>query len=659
MTLEDYVRLLRQNWLLVLILGVVGGSASLGYSLLTTPMYEARAQVFVSTSAAADISDMTQGGNFTQQRVKSYVDLISSTKLLSQVIGDLHLDVSPVELAKRVEATNPTETVLINIAVTDSSPTRARDVANAISEAFPQLVAELETPPREAQSPVHVSRTETAVAPSEPVSPKTLINTVLGLLVGLGAGFASAVLRDTLDRTVKGRDEAQRIAAAPVLSQVHDDPEAGEHRLITHDAFSPRAEAFRQLRTNIRFLSVDQPMKSLVVSSSVPHEGKTTTACNLAIALAQAGEQVVLVDADLRRPTVMEVFGLSSGVGLTSVLLGDIPAEEAMQQWSTELPLRVLTAGPLPPNPSELIGSSRMAALIGELTADGSIVVLDSPPLLPVTDAALLARATDGALIVVQSGRTHGEQLTTACEALRIAGGTVLGVVLNRISRKKSSSTYYGSYDGYHSAGAVTAAAPSGAAAAPAQPVPVETAPEPLAVPTIAITTTAAPSTAPGAAFREETHDVQPATSLPALSVPAPSLSAASLPDAVRQIIPAAMTFPRVAPPTSETPSTTTGPAAPQAPPPHRPRTRRDARADARDSGHRHLPRPWAHHEPTAADSGPDVVIDADAGTVSPLEAAGTTWHSEWGDLPALITTPRLSGEMNGTGRGANGRHRN
>lgn len=659
MTLEDYVRLLRQNWLLVLILGMVGGSASLGYSLLTTPMYEARAQVFVSTSAAADISDMSAGGNFTQQRVKSYVDLVSSTRLLSQVIGDLHLEVLPVDLAKHVEATNPTETVLINIAVTDSAPTRARDIANAISEAFPKLVAELETPPREAQSPVHVSRTETAVAPSEPVSPKTLINTILGLLVGLGTGFASAVLRDTLDRTVKGRDEAQRIAAAPVLSQVHDDPEAGEHRLITHDAFSPRAEAFRQLRTNIRFLSVDQPMKSLVVSSSVPHEGKTTTACNLAIALAQAGEQVVLVDADLRRPTVMDVFGLSSGVGLTSVLLGDIPAADAMQQWSTDLPLRVLTAGPLPPNPSELIGSTRMAALIGELTEDGSIVVLDSPPLLPVTDAALLARATDGALIVVQSGRTHGEQLTTACEALRIAGGTVLGVVLNRVSRKKSSSTYYGSYDGYHSATAITAGAAPSAAAAPVSAAPVESAePDPLPVPSIAITTTPAPSRAPDeAAFPQSVHDLFPATSAPATSapdasVPAASAPTSSLPDAVRQIIPAAMPMPPASPRTTV--------EAPASHAPHRPRTRRDARADARDAtGVRHQPRTWTHHDTASHDSGPDVVIDADAGTISPLEATGATWHSEWGDLPALITTPRVNGEMNGSGRGANGRHRN
>ncbi len=291
-----------------------------------------------------------------------------------------------------------------------------------------------------------------------PVSPRTKLNVLLGLLVGLGLGVGLAVLRDSFDKTIKSKDHAQNTAQAPVLTAVHEDPEADEHRLITHDPFSVRAEAFRQLRTNIRFLSVDHAVRSLVVTSSVPSEGKTSTAANLAIAMAQAGEDVVLIDADLRRPTIADVFTLSSGVGLTSVLLGDLALDEALQPWRPDLPLKVLTAGPIPPNPAELIGSARMKALIGELTDAGITVVLDSPPLLPVTDAALLARASDGALVVTRAASTHVEQLAEATQALRTAGANVLGVVLNRIPRKKGSG-YYGGYDAYRGYRSTTASA--------------------------------------------------------------------------------------------------------------------------------------------------------------------------------------------------------
>jgi capsular exopolysaccharide synthesis family protein len=453
-TIAQYVRLLRQHWLLVALITLAGTTGAAAYSWLQTPVYQADTQLFVSTSSdGGDITQLTQGSTFTQQRVKSYTDLVTSPRVLTPVIRQLQLSETSDQLAVRVKATSPLDTVLIDVTVTDVSPVRARDIADAVAAQVPALVAQLETPDGRSTSPVKVSITRRATVAATPISPRKSLNLALGLLVGLGLGVGAAVLRDGLDRTVSSRAQAAQIANAPVLGTVADDPKASEARLITADGFSLRAEAYRHLRTNIRFLSVDHQLRSLVVTGSVAGEGKTTTAANLAIALAQSGERVVLIDADLRRPTVADVFGLPAGIGLTTVLLGEVAPDAALQNWRNDLPLQVLASGPVPPNPSELIGSARMADLIRHLTDAGTTVVIDSPPLLPVTDAAVLARATDGALVVTRAGATHTDQLAGAVAILRTAGATVLGLVLNRVTGRSSSGYGSGYYDGYSTYG--------------------------------------------------------------------------------------------------------------------------------------------------------------------------------------------------------------
>ncbi|HEY6797814.1 MAG TPA: polysaccharide biosynthesis tyrosine autokinase [Kineosporiaceae bacterium] len=450
MTVAQYLRLLREQWIAVLLLTLLGTLGAAAYSLRQTPEYQAHAQLFVSTSSRTrGIGELAQSSTFTQARVKSYGELLTSPRVLDPVIRRLFLDTTAADLATKVTATTPLGTVLIDIAVTDPSPSRAAGIANAIATQFPAVVKLLEAPDRRSRSPIRVSVTRAAVAPPAPVSPRPGLDLALGLLVGLGLGIGLAVVRDSLDRTVSGRTQASRLAAAPVLGSLADDPSTAQAPLIIRDGFSARAEAFRQLRTNIRFLSVDQRIGSLVVTGSVQGEGKTTTAANLAVAMAQNGERVVLVDADLRRPAVADVFGLPGGIGLTTVLRGDVPVDAALQQWRDDLPLQVLPAGPLPPNPSELIGSARMAELVRELTGRGLTVVVDSPPLLPVTDATILARITDGALLVTRLTHTRADQLTTAVEALRTAGSPILGVVLTRVPRRgrpSSGGGHYGSH---------------------------------------------------------------------------------------------------------------------------------------------------------------------------------------------------------------------
>jgi polysaccharide biosynthesis transport protein len=200
---------------------------------------------------------------------------------------------------------------------------------------------------------------------------------------------------------------------------------------VVNDSDSVAAEAYRRLRANLRVLSVDRGVRSFVVSSAVASEGKSVIAANLGVAFAQAGSRVVLVDADLRRPRLAEMLGLSSTVGLTNVLVDDLPLEFALQNFSDGLPLEVLGRGPKPPNPSELLESPRFAAVLGALTDRVDVVIVDAPALLPVADAAMLARLTSGVILVARVASTRTEQLETAARSLHAVDGQVLGVVLN------------------------------------------------------------------------------------------------------------------------------------------------------------------------------------------------------------------------------------
>ncbi len=377
----------------------------------------------------------------------------------------------------------------------------------------------------------------------------------------------------------------------------------------------------------------------------------------------------MLIDADLRRPTIADAFALSSGVGLTSVLLGDLATDEALQAWRDDLPLQVLTAGPIPPNPAELIGSARMASLIGELTERGATVVLDSPPLLPVTDAALLARATDGALVVARAASTHVDQLAAGCEALRIAGAPVLGVVLNRVPRQRGASYYGGyAYDSYRSHRSKQADE--------GQPeVPTRTAvtmPEPTGQPVLVTTPQAAAQDLAEPALGEPSVDelfpgippVHEVTEPVAgqLAPPAVPLSRATPVQAPPVQTPQAEESPhtRVVLPSSELPEAVrraiaaTGPARDGVP--HRDQEPAEQRRPHAS------PRPSPRRAAQPAD--PDLVVDAENATFTRFEPSDEApWHVEWGDLSALTDVPRNGpGKVNGEANGHNGaraRHRN
>lgn len=442
--LHDYLVIVRKRWLPILLVTAFVLAAAAAASLLATPTYQARSQVFVSVSTGGSTADLLQGSSYSQKQVKSYVDLVTSPLVLAPVISDLGLPTTPDQLARSVTADSPLDTVLINVTVTDVSPQVASDAANAIADSLGTQVTELEKPSSGLPSPVQISTVRKATVPTTPATPNTKRNLALGLVLGLALGFGLAVLREVLDTKVRTDADVRKVTDVSVIGSIAYDEDAPKHPLIVQtDPHSPRSESFRRLRTNLQFLDIADRPSTFVMTSSIPGEGKTTTTINLAIALADAGARVVLVDADLRRPSVAKYMGLEGGVGLTTVLIGRASVQDVVQPWGKGQ-LHVLPAGQIPPNPSELLGSQSMVHLLDQLAQAYDIVLIDTPPLLPVTDAAILGRLTGGALIVAGSEMLHRQQLTDAIGSLESVGARVLGVVLNRLPRTASDAyTYY------------------------------------------------------------------------------------------------------------------------------------------------------------------------------------------------------------------------
>jgi polysaccharide biosynthesis transport protein len=441
MDLEQYVRVLRAHWLLILASVVVCVGAAAAFAWTRTPIYAAKTQLFVSTGGAPDdLSQTYQGGLFSQQRVLSYADIVSSPAVAQAVVEQLDLPETVQQLQSEIDASVPLNTVLINVTVKDRSPQRAKAIADAVGEQFPRFVSTLEAPQAGRSSPVKVSVTSEAQLPTAPVSPRKVFYLMFGALFGLALGVGGAVLREALDDRIRDEDDAAAIVGAPVLGSIAEDPDVKRRPLIVaDDPASVRAEAYRRLRTNLRVLSVDRGAHSLVISSAVASEGKTLIVANLGVAFAQAGYRVILVDADLRQPKLAEVLGLSSTVGLTDVLVDMTPVEVALQTWRHGFPLEVLVSGSQPPpNPSELLSSERFASVLGLLTNRVDVVILDAPALLPVTDAAILARVTSGMILVTRAASTRTDQLETATQSLRAVDEQALGVVLNRVPLRRA-----------------------------------------------------------------------------------------------------------------------------------------------------------------------------------------------------------------------------
>jgi capsular exopolysaccharide synthesis family protein len=420
MDLRGYFRVLRAQWRPILLCACAALSVAAAVTIGTTPLYRSTATLFVSTPGTGDVGGAYTGSLFTQQRVGG-----------------------------KSEANAPLDTSLLNVSATDASPTSARRLAQAVTEEFIALATRLENGGN-GQSAILITVVRPAELPGAPITPRTKLNLALGLFAGLALGVAAAVARETLDTRVKTLEALGEAAAAPNLAVIPLDAEASLQPLVTRASKSTgRAEALRQLRTNLQFVDVDNPPRSIVVTSAVPGEGKTTTSCNLAIVLAETDRPVVLIEADLRRPRIGTYMGIEGAVGITDVLVDRVALEDALQPWGETGRLHILPSGPLPPNPSELLSSQHMQQLLRRLERD-YLVIIDAPPLLPVTDAAALTATCSGALLVVRARSTRREQVKKAAEDLRSVGGRIFGTVFNMAPTRGPDAYVYGYGYGYY-----------------------------------------------------------------------------------------------------------------------------------------------------------------------------------------------------------------
>lgn len=458
MTFRAYLKILQKRWVIVVTMTALSALAAAGVTLAMPVTYAAQASAFVTiTSTGTEANSLYQNSQFAMQRVKSYTDFVRSRNVLQPVIDKLKLNVTPTELTKVVTADNPVDTVLINITARASSPESAQDLANAISDQMGTYIERLETTRNGGTAPVKVTTAVPADLPPSPISPRPVLNLALGLLLGLALGIAAAVLREQQDTTIKDEDLEELFGAAP-LGVIGFDPGAKEQPLIAMRKNAIGIEAFRSLRTNLQFVEVDRPPHVVVLTSSIANEGKTTIACNLAITLARSAQRVCLIEADLRRPNVSNYLGIDGTLGLTNVVAGQFELDDVLVPWNRGL-LTVLPAGTTPPDPSELLGSRNMTSLVEQLRERFDIVLIDAPPLLPVTDAAVLSKVADAVLMVIRYKFTRREQVARAMQDLETVRARVLGTILTFVPSKG------GRYDrldyGYESVEDIRTASPS------------------------------------------------------------------------------------------------------------------------------------------------------------------------------------------------------
>jgi len=430
--LRDYLQFVRRRWLVILSSTLLVVLVAGILTSLQTPLYASTSRLFVSTPQSKS-SAAFQGSLFSAQRVASYADLLKSLTVAQRVVDKLGLDESAASLASQVSASVVPDTVIITMSVTDPSPGRAQRVARAVADEFTNLVQELEKPEGKKRAPISATVVDPASYPTTTVSPKPRRNLAVGAILGLLIGLVVGRAVDSSDRTARSASDVADATGCPVVGRVRHSSRSFVRAHAKGSALQARdAEAFRMLRTGLRYADVDHPPKTLVVTSATPGEGKTMTAINLALTFAQTNERVLLMEADLRWPRIAAYLDIEANAGLTDVLAGYMnPWDAIITHKVDDHQLEVLPSGPLPPNPSELLQSAVMVDLLATLHAVYDVIVIDTPAMLRVTDAALVAAEADGVLLLVRLGKPSREQLAEAASQLRAVDAHLIGTVLH------------------------------------------------------------------------------------------------------------------------------------------------------------------------------------------------------------------------------------
>ena len=434
-------RVVRRWWWVLVATTLAGGALGYGVSLQITPTYEATTRLLITqrqTEGVVQLNDLQTA----ERLANTFSRLVTLRPVLQQAIEDGQLPFTVGQLDDQIAVSNPGGTTLLEVSARANEPELAARIANTVAASFiSSNQAEL------TDRPGQVSVVEEAIAPGSPVSPRPIMNAILAGFLFLGAAGAVVLIVEYLDDTVKGPEQSQEITGLPTLGRIEKFEGMRSPREQLQSATKPRstvAEAYRAARTNLTYaIDLGRDRKLVLITSPGPGEGKTTTAANLAVVFGLAGHRVCVIDTDLRRPTLHRVYGLENGEGLTNLLLAREPDIDRAVQRSMYTNVSVVTAGPLPPNPSELLGSARMQEVLERLRGRFDIVLLDSPPALVVTDASVLSTLVDGLVVVARAGKTRRGALKATIEELAQSGRPIAGVILNRVAGREAGYYYY------------------------------------------------------------------------------------------------------------------------------------------------------------------------------------------------------------------------
>lgn len=442
MTLQEYVGILRRQWIVIVALTIVGAGAAFGYARTLPPEYSSTAAVMVIPQRGDSTNELVQGSSYVQSLVQTYAVLASSPLVLTPVIDELGLDETATQLAKRVSVVNTLNTVVIEISVTDTGRERAQDITAAITDSLIAAVADVSPSDAEDNPAVRLETIAPARMPQAPIGPNTRLITIIGAAIGLALGVAYALLRRALGTRITERGDIAAVTDAPVLGEI-----VAWRRSYTilstmlRSRDSRSAESFRGLAANLKYVAVDRQLQVVMMTSSAPHEGKSSVSIGLAAALAEAGHSVLVIDADLRRSSVATQLQLEGAIGVTSILVGDVSFEEAVQR-SPSMNIDIIAGGATAPNPGQLITSHRLRDLVEEARERYEYVIIDSAPALVVSDALRLADLADGVLVVTRSGVTRRKQIIAVLATLKSTHKDVVGIVLNAVKRNERGPYY-------------------------------------------------------------------------------------------------------------------------------------------------------------------------------------------------------------------------
>lgn len=429
MTLTSLLRALVERWILVVASLLLGCAVAGVVTLFLPRTYASSSVLYVAASdTSQNAQNAYQGTLLSQQRIRSYTELAVSDRVLQPVADELTPGRSADDLRDDLSVTAPLETTVMTVTAEARDPDRAAAIADAVATRFTDAVEELEEAPESGgPSPVTVSLVDAARPETDPVRPDVRINLVVGGVVGLVAGAGIALLLGALDTRIRTREQ---LLAATDLALLGTVPVVRSHKsesgaLPDDPAFD---ESIRKIRTNLLFADLEKPPRVLAVTSAVPGEGRTTLTCALAAAFGPTS-RVVIVEGDLRHPRMAARLDLDDGTGLTHVLSRRARIEDVLQVWDRH-GVDVVVCGEIPPNPSELLSSQQMRDVVAQLAEMYDMVLIDTPPLEAVTDGTILARISDGAVLMCRQGSATASQVQGAEQSLRAVGAHLLGSVL-------------------------------------------------------------------------------------------------------------------------------------------------------------------------------------------------------------------------------------